>query len=151
MNLSTVYNNLWQYEHQFGAQYSFTPQIMKESSHPFYDKPLIANYSAYYRLPLNAPNGGARRLPYDLSAFGYDEVTHRFRPPPGSSVNELLFYASRSSSDTGEQLQTATLTPPTIPPGGTLQVSDKLFNQSLTVTENLGARFLRPLPDMGGL
>jgi hypothetical protein len=59
----------------------------------------------------------------------------------------LLLYASRSSSDTGSQLQAQTLTPPVIPPAGALQVSDRLFNRTLTVNEDLGARFLNPLPE----
>jgi hemolysin activation/secretion protein/AraC-like DNA-binding protein len=151
LNLSTVYNNLWQLEHQFGAQYSFTPTDLKEGSYPFYDKPLIANYSAYYRLPLSGVNGARDQLPYDLGQFGYDEAAHRFRPPPAADVNELLVYASRSSSDTGMQLQAETLNPTRIPPAGGLQVSDRLFNDSLTIDENIGTRLLHPLPAMGPL
>jgi len=147
LNAALQYNNLWQLDHQFGVQYSFTPTEFKEGSYPFYDRPLIANYSAFYRLPLSGVNGPPRRTPYDLSQVGYDEATKRFRPPPASDVSELLFYASRSSSDTGMQLQSETLTPSVIPSAGALQVSDRLFNRALTVNENLGARFLRPLPE----
>jgi hemolysin activation/secretion protein/AraC-like DNA-binding protein len=149
MNLASQYNNLWQLNHQFGLQYSFTPEDLKEGSHPIYDRPLVANYSAFYRMPLSGANGPPRRSPYDLSQFGYDEVTKRFRPPPASDVGELLFYVSRSASDTGSQLQSETLTPAIIPPEGALQVSDRLFNRTLTINEGLGARLLQPLPGIG--
>jgi hypothetical protein len=90
-------------------------------------------------------------MPYDLSSFGYDEVSHRFRPPPASDATEVLLYTSRSVSGTGKQLQSETLTPTTIPTNGTLQVSDRLFNDSVTVNENIGARLLQPLPGFGPL
>src|SRR5262249_42940880 len=114
-NAAVQYNNLWQLEHQLGVQYSFSPEDYKQGNHPFYELPLIASYSAFYRMPLGAVNGGPREREYQLSDFGYDEVTHRFRAPPVSDTSELLFYASRSSSDTGQLLQSETLTPSTIP------------------------------------
>src|SRR5207247_365752 len=135
--------------HQFGAQYSFTPEDTKDGSFPAYDQPLIANYSAFYRFPLTPINGPPRREAYDLSQFGYDEASRRFRPPPASDVSETLFYASRSVSDTGQQLVSSTLTPPVIPPEGALQVSDRVFNRTLTINESLGARLLQPLREFG--
>jgi len=150
-NFAMQYNNLWQREHQFGVQYSFTPEELKDGSYPIYDRPLIANYSAFYRMPLSPINGPPRRTPYDLSQFGYDEASRRFRPPPASGVAEALFYASRSSSDTGEQVVSATLTPKTIPPAGALQVSDRILNRTLTINESLGGRLLQPLRDLGAI
>jgi hemolysin activation/secretion protein/AraC-like DNA-binding protein len=148
-NAAVQYNNLWNLEHQAGLQYSFSPEDYKDGSFPFYDLPLIANYSAFYRMPLSAVNGPAQPRDYQLNDFGYDEVTHRFRPPPATETSELLFYASRSSVDTGHKLQSESLTPPTIPPEGALQVQDRIFSRSLDVTENIGGRWSTPLPDLG--
>jgi hemolysin activation/secretion protein/AraC-like DNA-binding protein len=148
-NTAVQYNNLWDLEHQVGVQYSFSPEDYKQGSFPFYDVPLIASYSGFYRMPIGSVNGPPRAQEYQVSDFGYDEVTHRFRPPPVSNASELLFYVSRSSVDTGRQLQSETLTPPTIPPEGALQVTDQVFSRSLDVNENLGARWSLPLPDLG--
>ncbi len=55
VNFNTEYDNLWDLEHQVGLQYSFSPEQFKAGNDyvqvPF-DEPLVANYSAYYRLPL---------------------------------------------------------------------------------------------------
>ena len=154
VNTALQYNNLWQHEHQFGVQYSFTPEQFKNGSAPFYEAPLVASYSAFYRMPISGAHGisGAPAArDYGWGDFGYDEVTKRFRPPAAGDVTELLFYASRSSSDTARQLTTDTLSPAVIPPEGTLQVSDQLYNQTLTVNENLGLRLLQPIPPLGRL
>ncbi len=153
MNVAAQYNNLWQLDHQFGAQYSFTPEEMKANAGtvPFYDGPLIANYSAFYRMPLGGVNGPARDRDYEISEFGYDEATHRFRPPPAIESGELLFYASRSAANTDPLLQSETLTPAVLPPAGGLQVDDRISSQSATLNENLGFRLLRPLPDWWGV
>jgi hypothetical protein len=147
-NTAAQYNNLWQLEHQVGVQYSFSPEDYKQKSDLFFEDPLVTSYSAFYRMPLAPVNGPPRAQEYQVSDFGYDEVTHRFRPPPVGDASELLFYASRSSVDTGRTLQSQTLTPPTIPPAGTLQVLDQIYSQSLMVNENLGARWSVPLPQL---
>lgn len=134
-----------------GAQYSFSPEAHKQGSYPFYDSPLIASYSAYYRLPLAGVNGPARAREYALTDFGYDEATRRFRPPPPSGTSELLFFASRSSSDTGQLLQSSTLSPAVVPPAGGLQVRDQLLNRTLNPNEDLGGRFSKPLPPAWGI
>lgn len=153
MNLAAQYNNLWQLDHQFGVQYSFTPEQLKPDtwSGPFYDAPLIANYSAFYRMPVGGVNGPPRPRDYTVSDFGYDEATHRFRAPAAIESGELLFFASRSSSDTDKQLQSSSLTPPQVPPAGGLQVSDQVFSDSLTINENFGARIVKPLPEFWGI
>src|SRR6266404_9150739 len=99
----------------------------------------ISNYSAYYRLPLSGVNGPLRQTEYTLADFGYDEATRRFRPPPSSGANELLFFASRSFSDTGQQLQSRTLTPNPLPPTGGLQLDDEIVNRTLNPNEDAGA------------
>ena len=149
-NLAVQYNNLWQREHQFGVQYSFSPQDSKEGSYMFFEKPMVANYSVFYRLPLAPVNGQPPARPYEVGDFGYDEVSKRFRAPAASDASELLFYASRSSSDTGQKLASESQEPPVVSTNGTLQVNDRLYNQSVTVNENLGARWLQPLPTFWG-
>jgi hemolysin activation/secretion protein len=148
-NFSLVDNNLWQLNHQIGLQYSFSPEAYKEGDYPFYDKPLIANYSAYYRMPLGGVNGPSQQNEAAPSDFGYNEATRRFKAPSASGASELLFYASRSSSDTGVQLQTSTLTP--LPPEGGLQISDNVYGRTLNPNEDLGARFTTPIKPVLGL
>ncbi|MEI7730000.1 MAG: helix-turn-helix domain-containing protein [Verrucomicrobiota bacterium] len=145
--LSVMYNNLWQYDHQFGVQYSMTPTHFKHDDvfPAVYDKPLIASYSAFYRMPLNLSGADRAQHNYGVSDFGYDEVSKRFRPPPYSENPELMFFASRSYSDTQEKLVSNHLTPTVIPAAGALQISDALYSQTLTGNEGLGARLQRPI------
>lgn len=161
MNLSGVYNNLWQRDHQLGLQYSLTPESLKSRDGALpdgsdapplvmpYERPQIASYSAFYRMPLQPLNGYPRE--YTATDFGYDEVTRRFRPPPPTGALELIAYASRSYSDTGSQVASQTLTPAVLPPGGGLQVSDSTYNRTLNPNENLGFRLSKPLPPIGKL
>ena len=106
LNFSLQYNNLWNRDHQVGLQYGFSPEESKTSSlyvESFFDYPLIANYSAFYRLPLS------RRAPLQQSVeanplkFGYNEATRRFQLPPPTGQPDLTIFASRSTSDTGIQ------------------------------------------------
>ena len=154
MNLAAQYNNLWQLNHQVGVQYTFTPEEYKsEDQLPwrFFDQPLIASYSAFYRLPLSSHDSSSAPPAVNLAEFGYDEVTKRFRPPPPTESSELIVYVSRSDADTAPQLQSETLTPSVLPPSGGLQVSDRVKNQTLSVNENIGFRFQKPLPPVSGL
>ena len=148
LNLAAQYNNLWQLEHQVGIQYNLTPEELKEESTMprFWDQPLIDSYSGFYRMPLAYTEKKTRRRDLRVGDFGYDEVTHRFRPPPVEDFLDLLFYGSRSFSDTGQQLQSESLNPPSVPPEGTLQVSDRIFSQTWTKNEDLGFRVSTPLP-----
>jgi hemolysin activation/secretion protein len=143
------YNNLWQENHQIGFQYNFSPQQFKSPGYPaaFYDKPTVDSYSAFYRLPLGTPAGlreDYERLPVD---FGYDQITHRFNLPPASGSPELLFFASRSASDTDlrySPLQTIATNP-------LAQITSQSAEQDLTITEDAGAKFNLPLKDFHGI
>lgn len=150
-NFAVVDDNLWQLNHQIGLQYSFSPESYKQGDFNFYEQPQIANYSAYYRMPLSGANGPPRAQDYTLTDFGYNEATRRFQAPPPTGASELLFYASRSSADTGQQLQSSTLTPPILPPEGGLQISDTIFNRTINPNEDLGARFSTPLAPFWGI
>jgi hemolysin activation/secretion protein len=151
LDTSIQYNNLWQLNHQLGAQYTFSPEAYKRGDFAPYDKPLIANYSAFYRMPVPGLDTGNAEIEYPTGNFGYDEATHRFRAPPLQRTTELLFFASRSSSDTGEALQSQSLSPAVLPPSGGLQVFDQVFARSVNPVEDIGFRFLRQLPEFAGI
>jgi len=152
LNTSVQYNNLWQLEHQIGGQYSFSPTQYRDVSvlPAFVDNPAVASYSGFYRLPLSLDQSRrAKAGNYGVSDFGYDEATKRFQPPSYGENPELIFFASRSSQDTGFSLTAQSLTPAEIPPSGALQVSDQVFSQTLTVNEDFGFRMNYPLPIPG--
>jgi hemolysin activation/secretion protein len=146
MNLSAQYNNLWQREHQLGLQYSLTPERLKESDAQrriFYDEPLVANYSAYYRLPLGNPLSVQSQIDARSFDFGYNEITHQFRLPPVTGRPELSFYGSRSTSDTGVKLDTAQIVTQT---NGLTTLSQN-SGEDITSNENLGGRLSVPLTE----
>jgi hemolysin activation/secretion protein len=143
------YNNLWQLNHQIGVEYNGTPQGTKPDNFPlqFYDLPLVASYSAFYRIPFGSGPGlreDYERLPVD---FGYDQVTHRFNLPPPSGSPELVVYASRSASDTS--LRYSPLA--TIATNPLAQITSQSAEQDLTVTENIGAKYNIPLKEVAGI
>ncbi len=139
------YNNLWQEEHQLGAQYNFTPQAMKlDDRFPrFYDQPLMATYSGFYRVPFRF-GGGLRedyeRLPVD---FGYDQITRSFRFPAPSGNPELIVYAARSSSETPIRYGSVMAITNT----ALDDISSQFAQRDLSVDQNLGAKFSLPLPE----
>jgi len=153
VNSAAQYNNLWQLEHQVGLQYSFTPEMKKEDQMPaFYDQPLVASYSAFYRMPLDFNKDKDRGLPAKISDFGYDEVAKRFRAPPAAEYADLIFYASRSFSDTGLNLQSESVTQPAdFDAVGGLRIQDDILAQTQTKNEALGFRFSDPLPGFWGI
>jgi hemolysin activation/secretion protein len=142
------YNNLWQHEQQIGFDYNFSPQEMKPDGAPqFYDQPMVASYSGFYRLPLG--NGSGLRQKYENQPvdFGYNEVTHQFNLPPLTGQPELITYASRSTTDTGSTfgpIQTITNTT-------TLKVFSQDADRDPTITGNVGAKLILPLPQWLGV
>ncbi len=68
------------------------------------DAPMIANYSAYYRMPLGGQSAVQNEVDANPSSFGYNEATHQFNLPVVTSVPSLIVYASRATTDTGIQL-----------------------------------------------
>ena len=126
VNSTLAYQNLWQLDHSVGVQYSFSPEVYKSgnrlnfyeprpssssTSEPqfykagetwnFYDQPLVANYSAFYRLPLGQFDSVGDQVAKGQNNFGYDEGSRKFNLPAASGRPELNFFASRSSIDTG--------------------------------------------------
>jgi len=145
LNGSAVYGNLWQSEHSLGVQYSGSPNDFK-ASEPwrFYDQPLVANYSAFYRMPLGAQTAVAEQIASKPWTFGFDEATRKFNLPPPSGRPELNLYASRATIDTGlltlsdEKIQD-------IP--GFLSISKNDLQQDLTINQNLGSRLSFPVTE----
>ena len=162
INFNAQYGNLWNLEHQVGISYGFTPLNFRPPGGDFdfspLDSPLIANYSAYYRLPLGRASSVQQQIDESRRRFGYDEVTHKFNLPPSTGRPELSFYASRSVSDTGVQKGPAGFAnQPTngfIYNGQThypLTITTNSAGQNVTLNEGLGLKLSMPLPQLGRL
>ena len=143
------YNNLWQLEHQIGIQYDFSPQDTKPDDYMprFYDQPMVASYSAFYRIPF--PSSASLREEYEQLPvdFGYNEVTHQFQLPQPSGNPELILYGSRSSSDTPLRygpLQGVVSSPLVL-------ITSQSAEHDLTFTDNVGGKYTLPLKDFAGI
>jgi hemolysin activation/secretion protein/AraC-like DNA-binding protein len=157
-NFSAQYDNLWDLEHQVGLQYSCAFQKFKNendySATPL-DDPLIANYSAYYRLPLGGYSSVQEQVDAHPGSFGYSEVTHRFNLPSATGRPELTVYASRSTSDTGVQrgpqdfLADETATNSSGDIFHPLSIVTNSAGDNVTLNEDLGAKLTLPLPQLG--
>ena len=149
VNGSAVYDNLWQLDHSLGVQYSFSPARYKQGNQwDFYDLPLVANYSGFYRLPLSNPDSIADAVTANPGSFGYSEATRKFSLPPPSGATELNVYASRSTIDTG----VVGSTPETILDiPGVSEITEENDQQSITINESLGFRLSGPIPETGDL
>ena len=137
---------MWDHDHELGIQYGFTPERMKSDtlnvSTPF-DQPLVANYSAFYRMPLADTESIQDQMDAAGPAhFGYNEASHQFKMPPVSGRPELTFYASRSTVDTGVQFGARNPLPIT---NSLLQIVSQDTGENLTLNEQLGTRFSLPL------
>jgi hemolysin activation/secretion protein/AraC-like DNA-binding protein len=150
VNFSVQYDNLWGREHQIGVQYNFTPDRFKNSDPYYYtafDDPLIANYSAYYRLPLGGYKSVEQQVNANPGSFGYNEATHQFQMPPPTGRPELTLYTSRSTSDTGVQMGP----PKIILDTNLVSLGHQGAGENVTLNEGLGFRLSLPLPAMGKL
>jgi len=143
VNSSAVADNLWQEENSLGIQYGFSPEEYKDGKQwNFYDQPLVANYSAYYRLPLGNPAAIEDVIASSPGSFGYDEATRKFNLPPASGQPELNIYASRSTIDTG----LANLSSTTLYSTNGNSLVENIVQQDLTVNNDLGFCLSAPLP-----
>lgn len=157
-NFSTEYDNLWDLEHAVGLQYSFSPENFKGGTDynkvPF-DEPRVANYSAYYRMPLGGYQSVQDEINANPGSFGYSEATHQFNLPPSTGRPELTFYASRAISDTGVQKGPVGFAAPptTFTNNGVvytpLSFTTNSAGENLTLNEDLGAKLVLPLPQIG--
>jgi len=143
INASANYGNLWQREHQLGLSYGFSPQEYKaEGFGPdnLLDRPLIANYGGFYRLPFGEAESVKEQLNASAGRFGYDEATRQFRLPPAGARPDFTFYGSASSSDTGVKLGVPELVSQT--PLLTIVSVDS--GQDLTINNSAGGRLNVP-------
>jgi hemolysin activation/secretion protein len=145
---SAVYNDLWQLDHSMGVQYTFSEQEYKQGENwNFYDRPLVANYSGFYRLPLGPPDSLADEAAQSAGRFGYNEATRKFELPQASGAPELNIYASGSTIDTGV-LQGSTKTVATETNGDT--IVQQVIHQDLTYNDAVGFRLTQPWPEFLG-
>ncbi len=145
------YNNLWQYDHQIGVDYNFSPQAYKPqgSVHGFYDMPLITSYSAYYRIPLGFGSSLRENLDRQPATFGFDEVTHKFNLPPATGSPDITVYAARSASATPVRYGPVSLV--FISTNSHSTFSSQTSEQSFTFDDNLGVKLTIPLREIEGV
>ncbi len=144
LDTAVQYDNLWQWDHQIGFDYNFSPQSYKPagSVDGFYDLPLVTSYSGYYRLPLDFSHGQREEIEKQTPTFGYDETTHQFSLPPPSGHPDLTLYASRSVSATPLRLGPLAV----IFTNAIAGVRSQSAEQDFTYNNNVGAKFNYPLP-----
>jgi hemolysin activation/secretion protein len=148
LDTTVQYDNLWQLEHQIGFDYNFSPQQLKPGGTPqIWDQPMIASYSAYYRMPFGSDSGLRQKYGNQPVDFGYNEVSHQFSLPPPVGRPELIVYASRSTTDTG-----TTFGPiKTIADTATLNIVNQNTDHDPSKTGNVGAKLIYPLPQWAGI
>ncbi len=158
VNSSIVADNLWQRDQSLGLQYGFSPEDYKKGQQwDFYDLPLVANYSAFYRIPLGSPASIEDQIASNPNSFGYDEATRKFNLPPPSGQPELNLYASRSTIDTGLSTSPSktlfstqtTNADQTIVTNTTLTTDTQ--QQDLTVNNDVGFRLSVPFSSASGI
>ena len=143
LDTALQYDNLWQRDHQVGLDYNFSPQEMKSGNNNFYDEPMVASYSGYYRLPLDFGQGLRENYENLPVTFGYDEATHRFNLPPATGNPDLIFYASRANSDTPVLFGPLK----TIFTNSLAEISQQSAQHTPTINDDAGARLTVPLRD----
>ncbi len=157
-NFSSQYDNLWDLEHEVGVQYSFSIEQLKEGTDYMVvplDNPLVANYSAYYRMPLGGYSSLQNQVDSHPGSFGYNEATHQFNLPAATGRPELTFYASRAVSDTGVQRgPVGFATPPAAFTNNGVVYTPLSFTtnsagENITLNEDLGLKLVMPLPEIG--
>ena len=111
------------------------------ADNPF-NRPLIANYGAYYRLPFGVARSVEDRIAASSGQFGYDESTRQFRLPPVGGRPEMTVFASASSSDTGLKYGPASIVSQT----PLLTIVSRDSGQNLSINETVGGRLSVPIP-----
>jgi hemolysin activation/secretion protein len=145
---SVAYDNLWQLDHAMGLQYTFSEEeYKKDGDWEPYDRPLVANYSGFYRLPLSTADSIADEAASNAGKFGYNEATRKFVLPPASGAPELNLYASGSTIDTGVQ-RGAPIPEAAFTNGDT--IVRQVVTQDLTYNDALGFRLTQPWPELDG-
>jgi hemolysin activation/secretion protein len=143
------YNNLWQKEQQIGLQYDFSPQEEKpENFMPrFYDQPMVASYSAFYRIPVLTTTSLREEYERQPVNFGYNEITHQLQLPAPSENPELIFYGSRSTSDSALRFGPVL----GIVNNPVVSLTSQSAEHDLTTSENIGGKYTVPLQEFAGI
>lgn len=145
INTAAQYNNLWQREHSAGFQYGFTPEQYKAPSPErpgmFPDRPLIAYYNGFYRMPLMGARSVEEQVASRPEAFGYNEATRQFAVPPVSQVPELFVFANRSTTDSSVRSTRHDM----VASNSVTVIESWEDNRSLSTTESAGFRINWPL------
>ena len=151
VDTAAQYGNLWQHENQIGIDYNFSPEALKASedhAEP-YESPLVTSYSGFYRLPLGFGHGLREDYDQQPVTFGYDEISHKFNLPSPTGNPDLIFFASRSASDTPVQYHP---NPPTLIISNSLAEVNSLFaSHTFTVNNDIGAKFTLPVREFLGV
>ena len=147
LDTALQYDNLWQLNHQIGVDYNFSPQQMKSAGENFYDQPMVVNYSGYYRLPLGFGHGLREDYENLPVTFGYNEATHRFDLPSATGNPELIFFASRASSDTPVLYGPRNVITNTV----IADISQQSAQHTPTINDDAGTRLTVPLREFFGI
>lgn len=142
VNSSLSYNNLWQREHQVGLNYSFSPERFSEPTPDpdfLFNRPLIASYGAYYRMPFGDPESVEDALRRS-QAYGFDEATRQFRLPPAGSRSDVYFFGNAAKLDTGVQFGPSRVVSQSA--GASITAQDT--GRNLVAIESAGARMNLP-------
>lgn len=144
LNTSLNYANIGQREQSLGVFYGFSPQEQKAKdlrNSELFDRALIVNYGAYYRVPLGTADSVQQQVNGDLGSFGFDEATKQFRLPPPGAQPDVTFSVSGSSSDTGVTYGPASIVSQT----PLLTIVSQDTGQELTRTRGAGVVFNLPV------
>jgi hemolysin activation/secretion protein len=145
---SASYNDLWQLDHTLGVQYTFSEEDYKRGGNwNAYDRPLVANYSGFYRMPLSTSASVAEGDVRSSGEFGYNEATRKFVLPNPTGAPELNLFASGSTIDTG----VLSGAPKTVYSGSNGIINQQTIHQDLTFNNDLGFRLTEPLPEFDGI
>jgi hemolysin activation/secretion protein len=145
LDTAVQYDNLWQREQQIGVDYNFSPQQLKDSGGAEIptDRPMVASYSAFYRVPFSWGHSYREETEQHPVTFGYDEISHKFNLPPPTGHPDLTIYVSRSSSDTPLQVGPVSTTTSVTNPYQTL--TSQLTEHTPTINNNIGMKLTVPL------
>jgi hemolysin activation/secretion protein/AraC-like DNA-binding protein len=153
LNGNLAYGNLWQLDHTLGLQYGFSPDRMKDTLdvpnlglNPL-DAPQISDYSAFYRMPLGAPESVENQIAQDPTHFGFNQETRQLVLPPAIGRPEFVLYGSRST--TGNPLQVGPLQE--VIDTDLENIRQQAFSAVPTSETTIGGRFSIPLPNWAGV
>jgi hemolysin activation/secretion protein len=124
------------------VNYSFSPERFSEPNPEpdfLFNRPLIASYGAYYRMPFGDPESVEDALRRS-QAYGFDEATRQFRLPPAGSRSDVYFFGNAAKLDTGVQFGPSRVVSQSA--GASITAQDT--GRNLVAIESAGARMNLP-------